>query len=377
MTEHRRVDQLPKSEWTPWADEISKEGRSDMTYPISGIEIREQRSWHRAIAAKALSHFGANTTPQQLLEKNWPNDSRANLILRAAVNPTSRADFPVFSPVEAFRSLAPGSAALRLFARSLQVNLAGKTSIKLPYLATLTPNPVFVAEAGPIPVEQTQFGAITVGPTRRVRTIAVFTQELNHATPETAATAIGKVLSDRMLVAIDKAAFGTQADDGTTPVGLLNGATAVTASTASDVANAMAEDLASLAGAIGAAGIDASDIVYVCGPREATAIKARMGPLFDSEVLVTLGLPAAKMVAAFAPSGAVAFGYNGAPLIETTDHAELNMASPALAIVGSGGVVSAPTRSLFQTDSVGIKVSANCAWACIPGGAATVSSIAW
>jgi hypothetical protein len=370
MTEQRPTDQLPRSEFTPWADE--EQGRTMM----HEISYTEQRSWHRAITAKALSHLHGETEAEKILRDHFPNDSRAKLILRAAVSPMGRTDFPTFSPTEAFRSLAPGSAAFALFDRALKINLTGKTSVKVPYLATLTPNPVFIPEKGAIPVEQTQFGAMTVGPTRRVRVIAVFTRELNEATPETAASAIGKVLSDRMLVSIDKAAFGNQADDGTTPIGLLNGATVVTASTASDVANAMAEDLAGLADAIGAKGIDTSDIVYICGPREATLIKARMGPMFDNLVLPTLGLPTAKMVAAIAPN-AVAFGYDGPPKIETSEEGELNMASPALEIVNSGGTVSVPTGSLYQKDSVGIKVTANCAWCCVPGAAATVSSISW
>jgi hypothetical protein len=232
------------------------------------------------------------------LRDHFPHDDRAALILRAAVTPTTRADFPAINPTEAFRSLAPGSAAFRLFDRALRVDLAGRTSVKVPYLATLTPNPVFIPEGSTTPVDQTQFGTMTVGPTRRVRIISVITRELNDAVPETAATAIGKILSDRTLVAIDKAAFGAQADDGTTPQGLLKDATAVTASAASDVANAMAEDLAGLAGAIAAKGVDPSEIIYVAGGREATAIKARINPTFDSLVLPTLGLPAAKMVPA-------------------------------------------------------------------------------
>jgi hypothetical protein len=138
----------------------------------------------------------------------------------------------------------------------------------------------------------------------------------------------------------------------------------------------MAQDLGALIGAIGAASIDPTGAVFVCPPREATILKTRVGPKFDSPILTTLGLPP-KTVACFAPA-AVASGYQEAPQIETSRqavyHAEAT--SPA-EIVDAGGALAAPTVSTFQTDVISIKVRARSAWAVSPGGAQVVQNVNW
>jgi hypothetical protein len=198
--------------------------------------------------------------------------------------------------------------------------------------------------------------------------------ELQNAMPETASAVIGRVLSDVANRGIDATAFGTAAADTTKPAGLLHGVAPLTAATAGP--DAMAEDLGALTGAIGAAGIDPTGAVFVCGPREATIIKAKIGLRFDYPVLTTLGLPA-KTVACFAPAG-VASGYQDAPRIETGKEAVLHMEDTTPAhIVGAGGALAAPSKSMFQTDIIAIRVRANCAWAVAAGAAQVITSVNW
>jgi len=138
----------------------------------------------------------------------------------------------------------------------------------------------------------------------------------------------------------------------------------------------MAEDLGALTGAIGAAGIHPNGAVFVCGPRETTILKAKVGAKFDHPVLTTLGLPA-KTVACFAPDG-VASGYQDAPQIETSKEAVLHMEDTTPAdIVSAGGVLAAPSKSMFQTDIIAIRVRAHCAWAVAAGAAQVVTSVNW
>ena len=74
----------------------------------------EGRSLCRAITASVLARM-KDTTPERVLKQSWPRDEHAALLLRAATSPTKTTDFVSFDQVGAFRSLAPGSAALKLF----------------------------------------------------------------------------------------------------------------------------------------------------------------------------------------------------------------------------------------------------------------------
>jgi hypothetical protein len=123
----------------------------------------------------------------------------------------------------------------------------------------------------------------------------------------------------------------------------------------------MAEDLGALTGAIGAAGIDTTNTVFVCSSREATIIKTKVGPKFDYPVLSTLGLPT-KTVACFA-SAAVASGYQDAPQIETSKTATIDFEDINPVDVSPDGALALPTKSAFQTDLISIRVRARAAWA--------------
>ena len=333
----------------------------------------ERQSWHRAVAASVLAVLkGADST--EVLKSAWPTDQRAALILRAAQSPTSTDDFPAFDKTGLFQSLAPSSAALQLFERGLKLDLSGVNTIRIPNIASWEPQPIFVAEGAPGPNVQWGLGKTTLGPTRKILIMAATTEELENATPETASVVIGRLLSDASTKSIDTIAFGTAAEDDAQPAGLLHGVTPLVAAAAGT--DAMIEDLGALTGAIGAASIDTTGAVFICSSREATVIKAKVGPKFDYPVFATLGLPT-KTVACFAPA-AVASGYQDAPQIETSKTATVHFddSSPA-DIVSSGGTVAAPTLSAFQTNLISIRVRARAAWAVTPGGAQVINSVNW
>jgi hypothetical protein len=340
----------------------------------AAFAAESRRSWHRAIAAHALATLRRNDDAATIVKSTWPNDARAQLIVRGASSPTATADYPSFNPVVAFRSLAPGSAALALFERGLALDLTGISTIRIPAVAGLPVQPIFVAEDMAAATLQWTMESTVVGPARKVLIAAVVTRELDEATPATAEAVVARVMADVANKGIDSAAFDSAAADTTRPAGLLNGVTPVTAAAAGP--DAMADDLGALTGAIGAAGIDASNAVFVCSPREATILKARVGPRFDFQILMTLGL-APKTIACFAPA-AVASGYRDAPQIETSRETALHMEQTApLPLVDGSGIVAHPQRSMFQTDCLAIKVRGNCAWAVVPGGAQFISAINW
>jgi hypothetical protein len=334
----------------------------------------EARSWHRCLAARALAILKRGDAAR-LCKAAWPNDPRAaELLQKTAQTPTSRTDFPVYAITESFRSLAPGSSALRLLDRGRILDMSGITTITVPDVASLPPQAVFVGENAPAAVVVLPLGGAVLGPTRKIQIEAALSNELNDATPDTAAAVIGRVLADVTNRSIDAVAFGTAASDSTKPAGLLYNVAPVTAAAAS--VDAMADDLAALVGAIGAAGVDTNNCVFIAGPRESAFMKTKVGPRFDYAIFPTMGLPS-KTVACFA-GDALMSGYEGGIEVEIGRHTSVHYeSSTPQPIVGTGGVVAAPVKSAFQSNLLVIKVRSLGAWAIAPGGAAVVNSINW
>lgn len=330
----------------------------------------ERRSWSRVLAAMALSELQQRANPRTILKSHWPTDDRAALLLKAAQSPTdtTNSGLPAAASVTTWRSLAPGSAAWRLFDHNsaLRLDLSGFNTIEMPNIAALPPAPVFVEEGEPAPVVQWTWGKTVLGPAKKVLVIAALSDELERSTPESAAAIMGRVLSDATNKSIDVVAFDTNAGDDVRPPGLCHGVSPITASAATNPGDAMIEDLAALAGQIGGNGIDPENVVYVAGPREAQTIKLRAGPKFDNDVLMSLGVPA-KTVIAVAPSG-IASGYQGPPTISTSKEGVLHRNTDP---------TQPPSSSLFQTNLIGVKCRANAAWCAAPGAVAVVGSISW
>jgi hypothetical protein len=333
----------------------------------------ERRSLDRALAAIVLTR--SETDPAVYARRNWPDDAQALRIVKAASSPTSTSDAGalLLSAAGVFRSLAPTSAALKLFDRGLAVDLSGLASVRIPSITTALPTSLFVGEGAPAPAINLNFSSSAVGPVKKLTLIAAVSEELETAGPELASRVVGRVLSDAVTKGLDAGAFSTFAGDPITPAGLLNGVTPITAAPAGT--GAMGEDLGALAAAIAGANIDTTDLVYVASPRLAIVIKVNASPKFDNLVLPSLAMPD-KSVAAFAPA-AIASALGALPVIETTKQAVINFEPNPAEIVTAGGAVAAPTYSVFQMGLIAVKVRSDVAWTCVPGGAAIVDAVNW
>ena len=342
---------------------------------VGALRQAERRSVYRALTACVFSPPSSRFGPEQYVARAWPDDAQAARIAKAISAPASTANTAALqlSIVGLFRSLAPTSAALALFEKGLTVDLRGLQSVRIPSITTALPTTSFIAEGEAAPASALNFTTNAVGPVKKLSIISAVSEELEGAGPELASTAIARVLSDVVAKSLDVVAFGTQVADGITPQGLLHGVTPLTAAAAGP--SAMSEDLGALAGAIAAANVDPSGLIYVASAREAQVIKAAVGAKFDSPVLMSLGMPD-KSLAAFAPA-AVLSGLGDLPQIETSRQALVNFADPAAQIVDAGGAVAAPSYSVFQMRLIAIKLRVFAAWTCVPGGAAVVNSVNW
>jgi hypothetical protein len=341
----------------------------------------ECRSWARAAAAQALS--ARNTTrgtATQILRREWGDDERASIILKAAVSPTSLATsgLPLIDRVGEWRSLAPAAAIWQLLSHDLamKLDLNATNIINVPFISSLSAPPPFVGEGSPAPNLQATFIKTPLGPARKVLVLASVSEELQDASPQNAAQIIGRVLSDAVSRAIDVVAFDANAGSTVRPAGLLYGVTATNPANGTDEWRNTQDDLASLIGAIAAQNIDAGQVVFIANARDAALIAMRSGDL-PNDVVTSLALPNGTIIAV-APQ-ALAGGYRDGPTVDITKEGawQFQDTNPQ-EIVGTGGAVAAPpVISAFQNYLLAIRVRGNCAWCPAPGSVSFVQSANW
>jgi len=360
-----------------------------MTLPLVPEDIRPRppfgggdgRSFIRAVASIAMAKAASDKTTfvdaEAVARERWPRDLTAHQICKAATAPADTltsgwASQLVTTSVQGFLAgLAFSSAAAKLFTSARLVDLAGVGAVSVPYPVSV-PAPPFVGEGSAIPVIQAVFGDLKVGPAAKLAFIAAITGKLAKYSASAAETVVQAAMETAAAAALDGAVFSTTAGSAIRPPGILNGVTPITASTATPASEAMADDLSNLAGAIGDAG-GGANLAWFAAVKQATAIQLR-APTFTVTPVPTL----ADGTVIAVELGGIATGYSGLPEISVSANATLHMegANP-LPIGTPPNVVAAPTRSLWQTDSMALRLILRTAWACAPGMAQVVNGATW
>lgn len=335
----------------------------------------ERRSFVRACTAVALG--AKQGIPPQRVVKAW-DDGRAELILKAASAPatTTSAAALQLQSTRILPMLAPAAASSRLLALATTLDLAGLGSIKLPYIGFAGRPPVpFIAEGDPANVVDLTVSATVLGPVRKLLILSALTREMAEASASNAEIIIGNALALSAAQSLDTALFSNAAATSTAPAGILNGLVPI-ASAGTSGAAGVADDLALLANAIGAAGINPDEMTIVCPPSLATKVRVLSSPNFTNTVLSSSSL-AAGTVIAIVPAG-LATGYDGGVEVSASTEATVHFEATApLPIVDGSGVVAKPVYSAFQTEMTVLKIRGNVAWTVQPGAIAQVTGAAW
>ncbi|WP_141686843.1 hypothetical protein [Bradyrhizobium sp. LMTR 3] len=337
----------------------------------------QSRSFIRAATAMALASRDRQR-PDAILAKAWPDDASASRILKGATSPTTSGGYPQVEAITVLPMLAPSSASARLLGAASSVNLAGVSSVAVPYIgASGRPVVPFVEEGKPMPVVDMITSVLRVGPVKKLLIGSALTNELQAASGDTASTIIGGALATSAEQSMDALLFSNAAATAAAPAGLLNGI-AASPSAGTGGAAGIADDLALLAGAIASHGISADDMIIITTSGLATKLRCLVSPKFSNEVLSSASIPAGEVIAIAA--GGLVTGYDGGVSIEVSEEPTLHFedAAPSdIGIPGSPAVVAAPTRSIWQTDSLAVKVRGWCAWAVHPGAIAWITGAAW
>jgi hypothetical protein len=341
--------------------------------------IRElsMRSLTRAVIGVALKAHDSGMTPSPLApedflqQRGWENDRVGKLICRSAVNPamTSTAGWAAELGIVAqafLETLKPMSAAAQLLGQCLSVSFNRAVSIRLPSIAPGSAQ--FVAEGAPIRVAAMPTAA---GPTMapyKFATIVEITNEMLLSS--NAEVLVRQALVDSTAPSLDAALLSNAAGvAGVHPAGILVGATSVTPSTATTKTEAMDDDLAALVAAIAAFAGNGS-VAFVCAPAQATRIMLRAqrspGPVLMSAALASgtvVAIATNALVSALEP-----IAIDGAKAVSV--HQDDTSPQP----IGNAG----PTRSLWQTDSVALRMRMPVSW-CVRNAAAVavVTATKW
>jgi hypothetical protein len=317
----------------------------------------------RALAAVAKAClFCAKNAGKTPGRNHWSDDRDVELIIRSPVAPASTQNSSALATLSvAFvAALTPASAAAQVISKSLKLSFDGAATINVPGLSL--PTAAWVGEGHAIPVIQ----GLTTSPSPvlqpyKLATIVTLTNELINSSD--AEPMVRQLLIENCGPSLDVAMFGTGAGTPLVqPPGILNAIAPLAASTASGL-DAMIADLGAIGAALGPAS-GGSTPVIVGSPGQALSMRL-FAPDAVLDVYSSNALPAGTVVG-IVPAGVATVVE--APRIDASQDLSIQSVDvPADELMASG-----PVYSMFQKDSVSLKLVMPATWV-----RRSISAAAW
>ena len=348
-----------------------------------GVKQREPQAGDmviRAAVVSLISHLSGRD-PISVLEDRYRDHEMTNIFVRAAVDPAKTtvqgwaSELIETETVAFLETLRDLSFYPRL--ASLGANLQfgpGRGQIKVP---ARSPTPSisgsFVAEGSPIPVRRLGLTSATLSP-HKMGVISYFTKEMaKYSNPQIEGLLRQEIRGDTADT-IDTLLIDATAGSTTRPAGLLNGVSALTASTAGGWV-AIMEDIDTLAAPFDTAKAG-RQLVLLMNKREARKLSMVPGPdgkiggarqlMIDSGItpIASVNVPAGRLIMIDAADFATAAG--DAPEFDLSEQAVIHAEDTSPANIGTAGspnTVAAPVISMFQTASVALRMLLDITWA--------------
>jgi hypothetical protein len=328
------------------------------------------RLWAKAATVRAIAHLRDRTVTEVAHE--FYGKGASEIATKAAVSPASTTGWGSATAgqrIGAFlKSLRPRSAAAQLFDRAPRLDMAGVATIGLPGLSGEYPAPAWVGEGEPIPAQKGTLGSVQLGPPKKLAAIAGLTGELVNLSAENAETIIREIMDDAAAKALDASLFSDAAASALRPAGIMNGVTPI-AGTAGGGLAALNADLKAIAGAMAAAGVGTSFLLFA-NPVQAVSISILAPGPYTFEIIPTPALAVGTLVAV--QPEAFASGFGDVPTIDIAKSALIHWedATPAhIGTEGSPNVAAARVTSGFQTDVAALRLILRAAWVVRQSGA--------
>jgi Phage capsid family len=349
----------------------------------AGIPLRADPDFARRATTKSLiracaAHLMAASNsdlgyPHEVVERTWPGDTDAHWLTKTALNPASTTSVPVLlqtALADFLIMLGPASAGAVLLSRGISLSFDQNYSLQIPSLVASAAGVDFVGEMQPIPVRQLVTGGLTLTP-RKFATISTYTREtFLHSTPNIQKI-VQQTLTETVALKLDSVLLDANAGDSVRPPGLRNGIASLTASSATPATEAMLADVAALVAAVAPVAGN-NPIVLIASPARAAKMKLRSPQGFPFEVLGSSAVAAGDLIAI--ASNALASATDPVPRFNASTETVVHESdTPAqLAATGTPNTISAPARSLFQSDVLGLRLIMEVSW-----GLRHTSGLAW
>lgn len=339
----------------------------------------------RALAIRVIAKVTGDSTSNVMAERygDMPKVREVlQFIQRAASAPATTtttgwaAELVQTAVLDFLDALQPDTIYPRLRDMGARFNFGRNGVVSLPSrAATPTIAGSFVAQGGAIPVRQGAFNAITLTP-KKMAVISTFTREIaEHSTPNIEAI-IRQMINEDTSASIDSVLLDATAASATRPAGLRAGVSTLTPTAGANL-DALIADLKQMLGVLIAANALRAP-VWIMNPAQALSISLRTnangefvfrdevaaGRLLTYPILTSTSVTAAQV---FLVDAADFFSATGdEPRFDVNDSATLHMEDTAPTAIGTTGtptVVAAPVRSLWQTDTIGIRMIMDLNWA--------------
>ena len=326
----------------------------------SPLPLPEGNTFVRMLTARAIAKLQERSASEVAAEM-WPSDRLiAALLARGATAPAMTtvtgwaAELAQRRVADAIAALGPASAGAEILKRGLLLNFDGRAQISAPGFVAEFGNGGFVAEGQPIPVRQLNATPALMQP-HKLASIAVLTREMLESS--NAEVLIADALTRAAGRMLDEVLFDANPEDAARPAGLRRGIAALTPSANADSGYAALEDITALIGSLAPVAGNGPYII-VASPGRAVMMASHFPGGVGTNVIVLGSSAVINDILAIAPDALVA-ALEPDPQIETATSATLHMDTVPQTISGT----STPHRSLFQTESIALKLRWPVSWA--------------
>lgn len=329
----------------------------------------------RAAVVRGVAHFGGMTL-EKALEQRYPGHEATAMIVKAdqTIGTTTVAGWASELVQTAYadflQALTPFSIYPALRSRGIGLSFDGIGTVSIPSRTAGGAGGGFVAEGSPIRVGRITTAATTMTP-RKLGVIVPFSRELaKRSTPAIEALVRQAILEDTGVI-LDTALLDAVAGDTARPAGLLNGVSAAASGYGGGDYQAVLADFKALLAPFFAANA-ADNITVIMNPAQGLALSMMPGPdgvigSFMSAIrdrvtfLESTTVTAGRLIAIRNSDFATALG--DAPEFDVSEQATVHMEDTTpLELVSAGGTVADPTRSFFQTATIGVRMLMDVAW---------------
>lgn len=316
----------------------------------------------RGLTAKVLASY-LKTSPAFIAAEMWPSDRELAAVYKATS--TSATTFTVGWAAElaqkrvadAVTALGAAAAAIDVMANGLLLSWDNAGSIFVPAFVADANHAGFVKEGDPILVRQFVDTAQSLLP-YKVASICVLTREMLMSS--NAEALISDALVRSAALAIDSAFFDANpAVANTRPAGIRNGISALTASSNTDAFGAVFEDINALVGSVAPVG-GRGPFYIISGAGHMSSMKGRFDfeGSADSPMIPVISAGVGNDIICVAAQ-AIASAVDVDPDVEAANAGVLVMDTAP----GAAGTTGSGEKSIFQTDSIAIKVRWPVSWA--------------